>query len=127
MSRLFGLSLKEMTVQRTDKDGVVVTDNYDVENDFHGVYFLTGICGLVLMIVFLLYFGLRALLAVIRKPKTYFSVPLCAFGIACGLAVIHAYFTASILRRNNASVYLAMALAGLWYLTRPDAGKDGTI
>ncbi len=117
-SHLFGLNLKEMTFQRLDKDSLPVTDNYDVENDLHGIYFLTGIVGLILMIGFLLYFGLRALIAVIRRPKQYFTLPMCAFAISYGLGLIHAYYTASVLRRNNASVYLALVLAGLWYLSQ---------
>ena len=123
LSKLFGLNLKEMTHQRYDAKGELVTDNYDVENDLHGMYFLTGIVGLVLMAVFLLYFGVRALLAVLRKPKEYFTLPLASFAIAYGLALIHAYFTASVLRRNNASFYLAIVLAGLWYLSRRHEGE----
>ena len=123
LSRLFGLNLHEMTYTRLDKNGNQVVDNYDVENDLHGMYFLTGIVGLVLMAVFLLYFGVRALLAVLRKPKEYFTLPLASFAIAYGLALIHAYFTASVLRRNNASFYLAIVLAGLWYLSRRHEGE----
>ncbi len=117
-SHLFGLNLKEMTCQRQDKNGLPVTDNYDVENDLHGVYFLTGAVGLGAMIVFLLFFGVRALIAVIRRRKQCFTLPMCAFAIAYGLSLIHAYYTASVLRRNNASFYLALILAGLWYLSR---------
>lgn len=122
-SHLFGLNLKEMTFTRLDKDGLPTTDNYDVENDLHGVYFLTGAVGLGLMILFLLFFGVRALVAVVRKPKQYFTLPMCAFAIAYGLGLIHAYYTASVLRRNNASIYLALILAGLWYLSRRQARK----
>ncbi|MBR4656713.1 MAG: O-antigen ligase family protein [Oscillospiraceae bacterium] len=117
-SKLFGLNLHEMTYSRYDKDGKLTVDNYDVENDLHGIYFLTGIVGLCLMLIFLLWFGVRALIAVIRDHKYYFKLPLCAFAIAYGLGLIHAYYTASVLRRNNASIYLAMVLAGLWYLSR---------
>ena len=128
LSKLFGLNLNEMTQQRYDKDGILVTDNYDVENDFHGVYFLTGIIGLLLMIGFLLYFGVRALYAVARNYKEYFSSTMAAFAVAYCLGLIHAYFTASILRRNNASIYFAMILAGLLYLSqkKKDEGKIST-
>jgi hypothetical protein len=71
-----------------------------------------------MMAAFLLFFGLRALIAVLRRPKEYFNMPMAGFAIAYGLALIHAYFTASVLRRNNASIYLAIVLAGLWYLSR---------
>ena len=96
-----------------------------MENDLHGMYFLTGAVGLGLMIVFLLFFGLRALIAVLRKPRQYFTLPLCAFAISYGLGLIHAYYTASVLRRNNASFYLALVLAGLWYLSRKRAEEKG--
>ena len=90
----------------------------DVENDFHGIYYLLGIVGLVLMIAFLLYFGLRGLIAVFRNRKRYFNLDMVGFAIAYGSAIGHAYFTVSVLRRNNASVYLAMVLAALWYLSQ---------
>ena len=124
LSRLFGLNLHEMTYPRIDKDGNPTVDNYDVENDLHGVYFLTGAVGLGLMLIFLLFFGVRALIAVIRDRKTHFTLPMCAFALAYGLGLIHAYYTASVLRRNNASIYLAMVLAGLWYLSRRRQNND---
>ena len=125
-SHLFGLNLVDMTAQRHGPKGELITDNYDVENDFHGVYFLTGWVGLVLMILFLLYFGIRALLRVIRRPKVYFCLPMCAFAMAYVLGLIHAYFTASVLRRNNASFYLALVLAGLWYLSRKQTEESAS-
>ena len=116
-SHLFGLNLAEMTYRRVQK-GSDEIDNYDVENDLHGVYFLTGYVGLGLMILFLLYFVIRALAAVLRDRTRFFTLPLCAFLVSYGLGIVHAIFTASVLRRNNASIYLAVILAVLWYLTQ---------
>lgn len=122
-SHLFGLNLAEMMHKRIEKDKVYI-DNYDVENDLHGVYFLTGYVGLGMMVLFLLCFGLRVLIAVFRDRKRYFTLPVCAFSVSYGLGIIHAIFTASVLRRNNASIYLAVVLAILWYLTqRPSASE----
>ena len=117
-SKLFGLNLSEMAYERQNKKGKIIRDNYDVENDLHGIYFLTGVVGLCLMGAFLLYFGVYALIAVIKDPKRKFNLEMCAFTGAYVLSLIHAYFTASVLRRNNASIYLAMVLAGMWYLAR---------
>ncbi len=127
MNRLFGMNLLDMRefirsgfydAERDYwEDGY---ENYDVENDFHGIYFLTGIVGLILMIAFLLYFGLRALWRVIRDFKTYFTLDMVGFAIAYCCCLAHAYFTASVLRRNNASVYMAMVLVALWYLSRKE-------
>ena len=124
MAHLFGLNLHDMQTTRIDSDGNEVIDNYDVENDYHGIYFLTGSVGLVLLAIFLLYFGLRALFAVLRKPKIYYNLDMISFAISYVLALVHAYFTASVLRRNNASVYLAIVLAALWYLSRKEVGKE---
>ncbi|MBQ1411232.1 MAG: O-antigen ligase family protein [Oscillospiraceae bacterium] len=118
MSRLFGLNLAEMLHERVVDETTVLIDNYDVENDLHGVYFLTGYFGLAFMIVFLLWFGARALKVLILEGKRCLTLPMCAFALSYGLGLIHAIFTASVLRRNNASIYLAMVLAGLWHLSR---------
>jgi hypothetical protein len=131
MQHLFGLNLLDM--REFVKNGVKNEETgkwedgyqiFDVENDFHGIYFLLGIVGLALMLVFLLYFGVRALLRVIRDFRTYFTVDMIAFGGAYVFSLMHAYFTVSVLRRNNASVYLGLVLACLWYLTRKEVAKD---
>ena len=118
-SKLFGLSLQDMKFRRDD----AVIDNFDVENDFHGMYYLTGITGLILMLMFLLYFPMAAILRILLHPKKYLTLPMAAFGIAFIIAMIHAYFTASILRHNNASIYLAVILAALWELSNIEEGK----
>lgn len=122
---LFGINLLDMREfvhygiknEKTGEweDGYI---NYDVENDFHGIYYLLGLVGLVLMIGFLLWFGVKALICVLRDPKTYFTVDMVAFAGAYIFGLLHAYFTVSVLRRNNASVYMALVLVGLWYLSR---------
>lgn len=134
LCRFFGLNLAELRVfmpsgfynERTGvwEDGYA---NYDVENDFHGVYFLLGWVGLGLMLGMLLWFGLRALYRVLRDFRTYFTMELAGFAGAYCFALVHAYFTVSVLRRNNASVYLAFVLAALWYLTvkKPASGGEG--
>lgn len=125
MQHLFGINLQDMRefvhygVKNEEtgvwEDGYI---NYDVENDFHGIYFLLGVAGLALMILFLLYFGILALLRVVRGFKTYFTIDMIAFAGAYVFGLLHAYFTVSVLRRNNASVYMALVLVGLWYLSQ---------
>ena len=125
LSCLFGLNLKDMTYDRIGADRRWTTDNYDVENDFHGIYFLTGTVGLALMIAFLAAFAVKALVAFCRSPRQFMTPVMIGLGCAFGLALIHAYFTASILRRNNASVYLAAVLAGIWVLADGKAAEEG--
>lgn len=102
--RAFGLDLPSMTFGGT---------NFDAENDFHGIYFLCGSVGLILLLAFALAFAFPFARAVLKHPCGIDHYQIAAFAaLACG--VVHAYFTAGVLRRPNASFYLAVALAVLY-------------
>ena len=119
-SHLFGLDLCDMKEQEgiwSQREQRWVDENYDVENDFHGIYYLCGGVGLGLMIGFLGLFLVLLLRRLTKNFKQTFTVETAAFAISFACALAHAYFTASILRRNNASVFLAVILACLWYLS----------
>lgn len=107
LSSVFGMELARMTWKDT---------NYDVENDFHGVYYLFGAVGLGLMIAFIGYFWLLILWALKKDAKKYFTPAAGAFGISLCIAVVNAYFTAGVLRRPNSSFYLSVLLAVIYYL-----------
>lgn len=107
--RLFGLSYAEM---------YYAEENFDAENDFHGIFYLYGAVGLAGMIALFLYAIYRIVRALLRDFKFYFTPEAAACGIAFFMLALHCYFTAGVLRRPNASVYLSLALAGVWYLTR---------
>lgn len=127
----FGVELERTRVHNTEvydfyaDDWSLDTENYDPENDVIGVLTLNGLLGLGLLLAFLLAFGLRALLALWRE-RGRFSPLFAAFLGAYGIGLIYAVSTASTLRRNNASVYFAWILAGLWYLStrRCDKGDS---
>lgn len=108
-ARLFGLQLAD-----TFTDGVC----YDSENDFHGIYFLTGMVGLGLMLAFLGFFALRIAVVLVKDFKTYFTLENAGYGIALICAVAHGYFTAGGLRRANTTFYLAIVLAAIYMQTR---------
>ena len=117
LSKWFGIELSRMTY-----DGF----NYDAENDFHGIYFLYGRVGLALMLVFLGYFVFRIAAALVRDFRRCFTLEAGAFGMAFLLAMVYAYHTAGLLRRPNASFYLSVILAYIYYLVqlRPK-GNEG--
>ncbi|MBQ9044909.1 MAG: O-antigen ligase family protein [Oscillospiraceae bacterium] len=118
-SRLFGFELST-----TVYEGGI----FDVENDFHGMYFLYGIVGLALIVGYLLVFAVRALKRMLREPNRYFTLPVCAYSAAALILIINAYFSASVLRRPNASVYLSVTLAVLWLLTeRQDHSSEENV
>lgn len=106
-SRLFGLSYDEMTYH-----GYC----YDVENDFHGIAYLYGWAGLACLLTFLGYFLVIIVCALIRNARRYFTVEAGACGVALCTALAHIYNTAGVLRRPNASFYLCLILASIWYL-----------
>lgn len=121
VSRIFGMELSRMSF-----DG----DIYDVENDFHGIYFLYGWAGLALMLAFVGYFLYLIVKFLIQDFRKYFTSEAGACGISLCLCLIYAYCTAGMLRRPNASVYMSVLLAMVYYLTQmrseqPDALPEG--
>lgn len=121
VSRIFGMELSRMSF-----DG----DIYDVENDFHGIYFLYGWAGLALMLAFVGYFLYLIIKFLIRDFHKYFTSEAGACGISLCLCLVYAYCTAGMLRRPNASVYMSVLLAMVYYLTQmrseqPDTLPDG--
>ena len=120
-SRLFGMELGRMAF-----DGEI----YDVENDFHGICFLYGWVGLAMMVAFIGYFLYLIVKCLIKDFRKYFTVEAGAFGIGMCLCLGYAYFTAGVLRSPNASIYMSVLLAVVYYLTQmrseqPDALPDG--
>lgn len=109
VSRLFGMELSRMQFH----DYI-----YDVENDFHGIYFLLGIAGLVCLIVFLAYFVFLIIKALVSDFRKYFTLEAGTFGIGFCLTLLNAYETSGMLRRPNASFYLSVLLAVIYYLVR---------
>ncbi len=109
LSKVFGMELARMSY----KDTI-----YDVENDFHGIYFLYGAVGLVMMIAFIGYFIFLIVKALTQDAKKYFTLDAGAFGIAFCLALAYAYNTAGVLRRPNSSFYLSLLLAVIYYLVK---------
>ncbi len=121
ISRIFGMELSRMAF-----DG----DIYDVENDFHGIYFLYGWAGLALMVAFVVYFLYLIAKYLVQDFRKYFTLEAGAYGISLCLCLIYAYCTAGMLRRPNASVYMSVLLAMVYYLTQmrseqPDALPEG--
>ncbi len=122
LCRIFGIELARFTVGN---------NNYDVENDFHGIYYLYGIVGLGAMLIFIGYFVFIALRAVVSKKsratvlRYIKTLDAPAWAISLVMLLAHAVFTAGVLRRPNASFYLAVSLASVYYLIKikPTEGK----
>ncbi len=93
-------------------------EDYDVENDFYGLLYHYGIVGLTLFALFLLYFFILIIRALLKNAKQYFTVEAAACGIALCTCMFHIVFTFGVLRRPNTSFYLSLILSAIWYLTQ---------
>lgn len=107
--KLFGIELSRFQI---------AGNNYDVENDFHGIYYLYGIVGLTAMLLFLAYFLWLIARSLIRNFRHYFTLDAAGWGVALIMCLGHCYFTAGVLRRPSASFYLAVVLAAVFYLLK---------
>ena len=103
----FGMELGDMTWEN---------QVYDVENDLHGIFFLYGAVGLLLFVLFLLYFLWIIVRALLRDFKGTMTLEAGGTGIALCTMLLHIYATAGVLRRPNASFYLSVLLAIVYYL-----------
>jgi len=108
-AQFFGIELDRFTAK-----GYI----FDVENDFHGIYYLYGWMGLAAMVVFLAYFLFIIAKALVKNFKRYFTLEAAMWGIALIMCLGHCYFTASTLRRPSSSFYLAAVLAAVYYLVK---------
>lgn len=109
-AKVFGMELSRFTAS----NGEI----YDVENDFHGIYYLYGWAGLAAMLVFIGYFLLLIVRALVKDAKKYYTLDAAAWGIGLVCCLIHVYCTAGVLRRPNASFFLAAAFAAVYYLVK---------
>lgn len=101
----FGINLSDMTSNGK---------NFDCENDFHGIYFLCGGAGLLLLILFIVVHFLPLALDIF-KHRSELTPAVTASVVSFLCSVVHAVFTAGVLRRPNASFYLAVSLATMLY------------
>lgn len=101
-SRLFGFELAETRHQNSI---------FDVENDFHGIYFLYGIIGLALLLGYLIFYASKALTGFFRSALDEKKMWLFAASVSSFILIANSYFSASVLRRPNASFYLSLSLA----------------
>ncbi|MBO5544602.1 MAG: O-antigen ligase family protein [Oscillospiraceae bacterium] len=90
---------------------------YDLENDWHAIFYLYGMLGFALYMGFILYFVWRTLRRLhfdlqSGLNKNNFSLGL-SFVLICGLA----HFSGATLRRPNVSIWLSLVLALIYLAT----------
>lgn len=118
LSMLFGCEIADMT-----HNGQV----FDVENDLHGIFYLCGGTGLILTLLFLLYFILLIFKALIKDFKNIFSIESAGLGISLITLFLHIYATCGVLRRPSASIYLSIILTAVYsyvHITKKGLSND---
>ena len=121
---LFGLELGRTRVEETEvylfdtDDWIIQAEISDPENDFYGIYYLSGIVGFALLCLFLGFFDWNTIKLFLNDRKKTLSPPVFAFLISFAIALVYAWITVSVLRRNNASYYFAAVLACIYELSR---------
>ena len=97
--------------------------DYDLENDYPALYYYYGYVGLGLYLIFLAYFLFIIVKAAIKNFKGVFNlfnfILLLTYIMQLGLA----QFSGAILRRPNASIYLALIIALIFYRCKKAESK----
>ena len=110
LTRMLGFEVSQMGPD--GYDGV-----YDMENDWHAVFYYYGWLGFVLYVGFVLLFALRILQCVrINFSGSLTLMNFCIL-LSLGLSIGLAHFSGAMLRRPNVSIWLSLILALIWYQT----------
>lgn len=105
--------------ETTDAEGnkVVKQVIFDLENDFPSVMYYSGYIGFAVYMAFLGYFALLIIVGLITRFKKLFNMESGMVGITFLMALGTSQLSGNVLRRPNASVYLSVILAYIYYLT----------
>ena len=100
---------------------------FDLENDYAAILYYYGYLGMGLYVIFLAYFVVIVLCALVKRWKYAFNdfnfMLFLVYILQLGLA----QFSGAILRRPNASIYLALVVALIFYQCRTIREKDFVI
>ncbi len=113
-SKLYQTSEKINPKTREAETTLVI---YDLENDFPAVFYYSGYVGFALYILFLAYFALLILTAVVTRFKKTVTVENGAIALVFALAMGISQFSGNVLRRPNVSIYISVVLAYIYYQT----------
>ena len=121
MTRLFGYEYKTLIYDytRTDEDGNTITTQhiFDLENDFPSVFYYSGYVGFAIYMAFLAYFAGLIFVAVVTRFKKCVNVENGLLAITFALMLGTSQLSGNVLRRPNASIYMSVILAYIYYVT----------
>ena len=97
--------------------------SYDMENDWHAIFYYYGYIGFALYIGFLLFFLYRVVRKLFSGFRSCMNLEYFAYLLTLILIVGLAHFSGATLRRPNVSIWLSLVLALLYYVTEVHADE----
>lgn len=105
-----GSTLK-MLFGMEQSDYIVNGENYDVENDFHGMYFSYGFVGLFVFPVFMLYILIRGGIHYLLNKDKRFDMYLGVFLVCFVLVVGAAHYSGHVIKKPNVLFYVCLMIS----------------
>ena len=106
-----------------DADMLYGDETYDPENDFPAIFFFYGIVGILLYVVFLVYFAVILCKDIFKNLKKL-PVEKVILGLSLIFSMGCAELSANVLRRPNASFFISLMLAYVYYLCKVQKERD---
>ena len=90
---------------------------YDLENDWHSIFYYYGYIGFTLYSAFMIYFLIRVLRTLRKRFYLSFTLENFSYFLTLTLIIGLAHFSGAVLRRPNVSIWLSLVLALIYYVT----------
>ena len=121
-TKLFGYEYCTLLYDYTHPDrntGEIVTTHhiFDLENDFPAVFYYSGYVGFAIYLLFIAYFVWLIFVAVVTRFKKCVNLENGLLAVTFALMIGTSQFSGNVLRRPNASIYMSVILAYIYYVT----------
>ena len=113
LTKFFGIEFTQM-------------EDYDLENDYPAIYYYYGYVGFGLYMIFLAYFLVVIVKTLIKNFKGSFFFFNFILAVTYVLQLGLAQFSGAILRRPNASIYMSLVIALIFYQCRKIDSQNET-
>lgn len=110
LTKIVGFEVSQMGP--SGYDGV-----YDLENDWHAIFYYYGYLGLFLYVGFILYFLFSICRSSVLRFREYCTIDHFTWVLTLTLLIGLAHFSGAVLRRPNVSIFLSLVLALCHYST----------
>jgi len=120
MKRAYAALIWEENDKITQLVGIQPADvctqgSYDLENDYHALYYYIGYIGFAVYLAYIAAFLYLIVKRLLRDFKGSFTMFNCCLLLCFLLQLGLAHFSGSVLRRPNVSIYFAVVQALLYY------------